>query len=190
MRYLGVENQLTQPIWDTCRLAAVAAQTVSFFQVPLYGLLAAGLIKSYALTNLVQAGRLEKGLELTITGISCFVRSLAKAAARPTLVDYVAVFNNSNINLLIGQQSFFRLCLPGIPPAAAEVDYFSNIVAAATEYMPTHGIGTVANVFPLDNPLVLEDQESIRVDLEVGDTIAAVTDVTIMLHGSMTRPVR
>ena len=190
MRYLGVENNLTQPIYDTVRLAAVAAQTVSFFQVPLYGLLAAGLIKSYALTNLVQAGRLEKGLELTIVGISLFVRSMAKAAARPTLVDYVAVFNNSNINLLIGQQSFFHMALCQIPPAAAEIDYFSNIVDAPTEYNPTHGIGTVANVFPLENPLVLEDQESIRVDLEVDDAIAAVTDVTLMLHGDMTRPVR
>lgn len=190
MRYLGIENKITQPIYDTVRLAAVAAQTVSFFVVPINGLLAAGLIKTYSLTNLVQAGRLEKGLELTITGISLFVRSLAKAGARPTLVDYVAVYNNSNINLLIGQQSFFHLFLPGIPPAAAEVNYFSNIVAAPTEYMPTHGIGSVANVFPLDNNLVLEDQESIRVDLQVGDTIAAVTDVTLMLHGSMTRPVR
>ncbi len=191
MRYLGVENQITQPIYDTVQLPiAAVAQTASFFVVPLNGILAGAVVKTYSHTNLVQAGRLEKGLELTIKGISFFVRDTATGGAVVSFADYLSVYNISHLNLLIGQQSFFRMTLPHIAPAAAEINYFSNIVAAATEFKAWKGIGTVKNYFPLDNPLVLEDQESIQVDVEIESAIVAVTDITLMLHGDMTRPVR
>ncbi len=191
MRYLGVENQITQPLYDTVQLAVAAvAQTASFFVVPLNGILAGVFVKTYSHTNLVQAGRLEKGIELTIKGISFFVRDVATDGAVVSFADYLSVYNISHLNLLIGQQSFFRMTLPEIAPAAAEINYFSNIAPAPTEFKATKGIGTVRNYFPIDNHLVLEDQESIQVDVEVESAIVAVTDITLMLHGDMTRPVR
>jgi hypothetical protein len=190
MRYLGVENQLTQPVYDTMQLAAAAGQTVSFFSVPLNGVLAGAALKTYAHTNLVQAGRLEKGLELTIRGITLFVRDTASGGARVTLADYLAIYDTGHINLLMGQVSFLRIPAYLLPPGGAEVNYFSNIAAAATEYKATHGLGSFMNRFVLDSPLVLEEQESIQVDLFVGGTPAAVTDVSIVLWGDMLRPVR
>lgn len=189
MRFFGAENQLTQPIYDTMQLA-VGVGVYPFFSVPLNGALTAAANKTYAHTNLVQAGRLEKGIELTITGVAMHIRDTASGGARVTLADYLSVYNESWIDLLIGQVSFLRVPAYQIPPGPAEINYFSDIAAAATEYKATKGIGSHMNVFRLENPLVLEDQESLQVDLHVEDALVAVTDVSLILYGSQTRPVR
>lgn len=190
MRLPGVKNQIDQPVYDTVQLAAVAGQTVNFFQIPLGGIIAGAVLKNYGHTNMVQAGRLEKGLELTIKAVSLHVKETAVGGARVTFANYTAIYNNSFIRLNIGQVSFLDVYAQAVPPASCEVDYFSNIAAAATEFKSTHGAGSYFNKFVLDNPLVLEDQESIGVQLTLADTLAAVTDVMVILWGSMTRPVR
>lgn len=189
MKLQGVANQLTQPIYDTLQLAAVAGQTVSFFAVPLNGPLTGAINKTYAHTNLTQAGRLEKGVELEIQGISFSIRPTIAAGTAVTLVDYRAIYEASHINLLIGQVSVLRLPLHAIPPANSENQYFSNIAAAATEFASNHGVGSIGNILRID-PITLEAQESIQCDLVVGGTVAAVTNISMFLWGRMTRPVR
>jgi hypothetical protein len=189
MRYLGAQNVATQPLYDTVRLAVVAGgQTVSFFTVPQGGLLAAGVVKGFSHTNLIQAGRLEKGVELTIRAISFFVKD--NAGAMVSLVDYLSIFNTSNINLQFAGVSFLRMPVCAVPPSAGDTNYFSNIAPAATEFKLSRGAGTFGNRWILDNPMVLEDQETIQVDLQITGAIAAVTNVTFTLWGDMTRPVR
>jgi hypothetical protein len=190
MRYLGVENVIDQPVYDTVRLAAVAAQTVGFFTVPLGGLLAAGIPKGYDHTNLLQQGRIEKGFKLTIKAISLCVNTMAFGAARVTWADYITCFNNGHFNFLFGDVSFLRLPSALIPPANAEIQYFSNIAPAATEYMPNHGIGSFTNKFELVTPLTLEEEETIRVDWFIGAAVVAVVDVRLTLWGDMVTPVR
>jgi len=190
MRYAGIENVITQPIYDTVQLAAVGGGVANFFAIPLNGALTAAANKTFAHTNLIQAGRLEKGIEMTITGLSLSVRDTASGGARVTLADYLIVYDTGHLNLMIGGVSFARLSATLTPAGAAEVQYFSNIAAAATEYKMGHGLSTVSNYYRIDKPLILEDQESIQVDLTVGGVIAAVTDVMLVLYGSQTRPVR
>lgn len=191
MRLLGVQNELDQPIYDTMQLAVAAVpQTVNFFSVPIGQIIAGAVVKTYSHTNLVQAGRLEKGLKLTIKAISFSVKETAVGGARPTWADYVSVYNNSFLRLFIGQVSFLDTYLQAVPPASAEVGYYSNIVAAPTEYKATHGVGSYFNRFTIDQPLFLDDQESINVELTIGNPIVAVTDVMVILWGSMIRPVR
>ena len=189
MRLVGVQNLITQPIYDTVQLAAVAGQTVSFFAQPVNGALTAAINKTYAHTNLVQGGRLEKGLELTIKGISFAIRPTVAAGTAITLVDYRGIYQASHLNFQIGQVSVLRLPLHALPPANSENQYFSNITAAATEFQSNHGLGSINNVLPI-NPIVLEETETIQVDLFVNYTVVAVTDCTLFLWGDMTRPVR
>ena len=189
MRYLGANNVITQPIYDTMRLAiAAGGQTVSFFNVPQGGLLAAGVPKTFAHTNLVQSGRLEKGLELTIRAISFFVRD--NAGAMVSLADYLSIFNNSNINMMFAGVSFLRLPACALPPANGETAYFSNIAPGVTEFKMSKGVSTFSNRLVLDNPMVLEDMETIQVDFQVNGAIAALTDITFTLWGDLTKPVR
>lgn len=189
MRLAGVENLLTQPIYDTVQLAAGAGQTVSFFSVPLNGVLAGAVLKTYAHTNLVQAGRLEKGVELTIEAVSFSIRESIAAGTRVTKADYVGIMQASHLNFTIGDTTFLRLPLHSLPPGNSENQYFSNIAAAATEFQNNHGVGSIHNRMPI-SPVVLEEMETIRVDLFVGYTVVAVTDVSLILWGKMTRPVR
>jgi len=191
MRYKGVVNQLSQPIYDTVQAAAAAGQVLSFFTNPLNGVMAGAVLKTYADTNMIQAGRLEKGLQLEITHISVSLRDTATGGARVTLADYLVFYNSAHVNLLIGQTSFLHLPVKHIGSAGEETQYFSNIAAAATEYKVNHGLGSVMNRFPLaPNELILEDQESIEVQITIGGTLAAVTDVTCTLWGNLIRPVR
>jgi hypothetical protein len=190
MRFKGVKNSLTQPIYDTMQLAVAAGQTVSFFSVPFGGAFTAAIVKDYRHTNLVQAGRLEKGLEIEIEALSFIVKNEVDAATAVAWADYTMIYNSSHLNLQIGQVSFLRLPLTQLPPGPGETDYYSNIAAAVTEFKAGKGIGSINNVFKLPNVLILEDQESIQVDLFVGGTPSAVTDVQLVLWGTQTRPVR
>lgn len=190
MRYEGVTNQLNQPIYDTVQLAAVAGQMANFFSIPLNGALTAAANKTYAHTNLIQAGRLEKEIEMVIVGMTLAVRDTASGGARYTLADYLIIYDTAHINLLIGGVSFLHIPAMRCPAGVGETQYFSNITPAATEYKVNHGLSSVVNVYRFDNPLVLEDQESIQVELRVDGTIAAVTDVTLFLEGTQRRPVR
>lgn len=191
MKFAGVKNRLTYPIYDTVQLAAGAGQTVRFYAVPLGGIIAGAVAKTNAHTNLVQAGRLQKGWTMEITGFSFFVRNLAEGGAAVSKVDYDIIFDYGFYELQIGQVEFSTLPILSIPNAGAETQYFSNIAAAVTEFKMNHGLASVMNRFPLDdNILILEDQESIEVQLTIPGTIVAVTDVTFMLWGYVTRPVR
>lgn len=188
MRFLGVQNALDQPFYDTVQLPAAAGLT-SLFLVPLGGALTAAAVKTYAHTNMTQAGRLEKGVNLTIKALSMSIRDTASGGGTPTLADYRVFYNSGHVNLLIGQVSVFHLPCIAIPAGPCENQYFSNIAAAATEFKNNHGLGAFGNKFVLDNPIVLEENEAIQVDIVVA-ALAAVTDVTFFLWGESTRPVR
>jgi len=189
MKVLGVENLLAQPIYDTVQLAAVAGQTVSFFLVPLNGALTAAIAKTYAHTNMVQSGRLEIGKSLTVTHVSFAIKGTVAAGTAVTLADFRAIYQASHLNFMIGGTTFLRLPLNLMPPANSESQYFSNIAAAATEFQNNHGMGSIHNRLPIQ-PIVLEEMETIQVDLFVGYTVVAVTDISLFLWGKMTRPVR
>ena len=189
MRVLGVENLLTQPVYDTVQCAAVAGQTVSFFSTPLNGVLAGAVLKTYAHTNIIQAGRLEVGIELQIESISLSIKPTIAAGTAVTLVDYRALYQATHLNFQIGQVSFLRIPAFFLPAANSENQYQSNIAAAATEFSSNHGLGSINNRFAIQ-PVVLEPQETIQVDMFVGGTLAAVMDVCLVLWGRITRPVR
>ena len=186
----GVVKTYTQHIYDTIQLAVAAAgQTVSFFLVPLGGALTAAINKTYSQTNLVRAGSLEKGLSMDIEALSFFIHPTIAAGTAITLVDFRAIYQASNINILINQTSVFRCQLCQVPPAVSENQYFSNIAPAATEFQSNHGLGSAMNVLQLKYPLGLSELQSIQVDLQISAAVAAVNDVTLTLWGTQTRPV-
>lgn len=188
MRFLGVQNVIDQPIYDTVQMPAAAGLS-SLFLVPLNGALTAAAAKTYAHTNMTQAGRIEKGCELEIRALSMYIRPVASGGAAVTLADYRVFYNTGHVNVQIGQQSVFRLPTSHIPCGPCELQYFSNIAAAATEFQNNHGLGAFGNKYILENPVVLEENEAIQVDITVA-ALAAVTDVTFTLWGKYTRPVR
>ena len=179
----------TQPLFDTVHLAAAAVRG-SFFTVPRGGILTAAVLKDNRHTNLVQAGRLEPGNELQCNAVSMHIRQSIQAGALPTDADIRAVFAG-NIRFMIGGATEF-LILPCqmIPSAGADFVFFSNIVAAATEFYLAKGVQAIQNKFYLDQPITLRSQESIEVILENMDTIAAAVHVVFVLWGTAIRPVR
>jgi hypothetical protein len=182
---------LTQPIYDTVQqpIAAAVGSVLNFFQVPFAGVLAGAALKTFKHTNLVQAGRLEADVSMRITGITYFLPEISQGAARPTQVDARAIHAGC-LHLFIGQTEYLTIPVCMIPNGGAEIALVSNIAAAVTEYQISNSISAAGNIYTLDFPLDLDPQESIRVQISDIGIVAAATDVCVMLHGAMTRPVR
>lgn len=190
MRFQGVSNVLDQPLYDTIQLAASANQVASFFSIPFGGALTGAINKSYLHTNLIQAAQLEKAVSFEIKALSFIIKNEIAAGTAVEWADYTMIYNTSWLEVLIGQQWFLKLPLTQLPPGPGETQYRSNITAASTEFKAFKGDGSFFNRFVLNNPLVLEDQESFQVDLHVEGTPSAVTDCMMVLWGNYSRPTR
>lgn len=179
----GATNQISQPIFDTV-LITTPWTSAQFFVVP-RDQTQNTLLKTRAHTNLVQAGRLEAGVSFKATHISMCVREHSTTA---TDAD-IRALNRGSLTLFLGQVEFFTIPICQVPGGGAELNLFSNIAAAATEFKINKGVEHVSNRYPLDMPLIIEPQESIQVTLQ-DFTLVANTLVTIFLHGVYDRPVR
>lgn len=179
----------SQPLYDTIELAA-AATIGSFFSVPYTGILTGTTRKTWRDTNLVQGGRLELGIEMSVNGISMHFPSTDDAGTFPTVVDIKAIHAGNIRWLMGGSTEVLKIPVALIPCGGAELVLFSNITPAATEYAMTKGVSVHQNRFMLDEPYTIRSQESIEIVIENMDTIAAPTWVTIVLWGTTVRPVR
>lgn len=179
----GASNRISQPIFDSV-LITTPWTSAQFFVVP-RDQTQNGLLKTRAHTNLVQAGRLEAGVSFKATHISMCVRGHSTTVTEAD----VRALNRGSLTLYLGQVEFLTLPIAQVPNGGAELELFSNIAAAATEYQLNKGVPHVSNRYPLDEPLIIEPQESIQITAE-NFTLAADTLVTIFLHGVMDRPVR
>lgn len=187
----GVSAVIVQPLYDTVQLTASTGQTATFFAIPVGGNFTAAIPKTKLHTNLVQSGRLEAGFGFTITGVSISIKQTVAAGTAVTRADYEAIYRSGWLDLQLGQTSFLQVPLNLIPPAAQEIGYFSNITPAATEFRANHGLAAQTNRLDLSNqPLVIEPQTTISAFVNIADAVVAVTDVVLVLHGVMVRPVR
>lgn len=180
---------LEQPLYDTVQIPA-AGTLASFFTTPRGGALTAAINKDDRHTNLVQAGRLELGNSFEIRAISMHVRQSVQAGALPTVADIKAVSSGSIRLIFGGSTEVFKAQSQMVPSNGADFVFFSNIAAAATEFYLSRGVAVFGNRWPLVEVLNIEPQESFEVRLENMDAIAAATQVTVVLHGLLLRPVR
>lgn len=178
----------TQPLYDTIHLAA-AATTGSFFSVPYNGAIGAG-VKTFAHTNLIQAGRLDTGNELKVNAISFSYEQNISAGAVPTVADMKAI-NQGNIRWMVGGATeILKIPVCIIPSGGADFVFVSNIAAAATEFYLSKGVAVTQNKFYLDEPYILRANESFEIILENLGVIAAATRVKLVLWGTALRPLR
>ena len=184
-----VVRRLTQPLYDTVQMAAAAGpRTFNFFSTPLNQFLVGTTPKTLAHTNLVQAGKLEEGSKFQIQGLSWYPNAEIAAGTRPVFVDYHEL-QTGFVELKFGTRTLLQLKTSQIPAGGAELSYFSNIAAAATEYNVNRGINAVSNRFVLDNPIMIENNESFRVEFTVPGTTTVIMDVTFQLWGDLYQPV-
>lgn len=175
---------LDQPYYDTVSIAA-AATSATFFQTPFGGTLVGTTLKDYSHTNLIQAGRLETNYVLEVDGISIHVK---ETATRATAADIRAIQTGSFI-FTLSNTTILTLPIALIPNGGAELVLFSNIAPAATEYALNKGVSAHQNRYMLKYPVTIDPQQTFQVTLQNFGTIAAATQVTVVLWGKLTRPV-
>lgn len=185
----GTHYVYTQPLYDTMQLAAAAGPLVyRFFTAPLGSVLAGTAVKGYQHTNMIQAGVLEKGHEFVVEGLILYVRETAQGGAAPTRADH-RVIHGGHLLFQLTQREFLRIPTAMVPGGGGELVYSSNITPAATEFQNNRGVAAAMNVWLFKQTVKINDQQAFSVDFTVPGTIAAVTDVTIALLGTLTRPV-
>lgn len=190
-KLIGAENLITQPLYDTVQAAAAVPQVLNFFTVPLGGLLAAGIVKTYLHTNMLQPQRLESDQSFLCNGMAIVIKSQIGAGTRVVTVDYEGIMENSFLQLIFEDTTWFRLPLNQMPGAAGEGQMFSNIAPAVTEFKNNHGLSSAMNYFRFDNTIEIGQQEAFRVQLDIENyTVTAVTNIQIMLMGQLKRAVR
>lgn len=178
----------TQPYYDTIIIPAGAAGAVvgTFFQVPFGGLMAA-VVKNARHTNLVQAGRLEEGKQLSIGAISMHWPITAEAGALPTVADKRAS-RAGNIRLMFGGDTEFLRVPVTLLPSAGAGEVVVDATVALNDVQP--GVQVAQNKFFLAEALPLAGNETVQCFIENMDAIVAPTEMTMVLWGLAIRPVR
>jgi hypothetical protein len=178
----------TQPYYDTIILPAGAAGAVvgTFFQVQFGGLMAA-IVKNARHTNLVQAGRLEEGKQLSIGAISVHWPTTAEAGALPTVADKRAI-RAGNVRLMFGGDTEFLRVPVALLPSAGAGEVVIDATVALNDIQP--GVQVAQNKFFLAEPLDLAGNETVQCFIENMDAVVAPTEVTMVLWGQSIRPVR
>lgn len=189
-----VALELTQPAYDTVVIPIAAANVArpEFFAVPRGGLLVGAVNKTNRHTNLVQAGRLERGNQLMITALSLHFPITAEAGALATVADKQAIRAGDMILSFGGDTEFLKVPVACIPNGGADPVLLTDAALAAASGAEVYGNGAsvVQNKFYLHEPLPLHDQESVSIIFENMDAIVAPTEVTFMLWGTWLRPAR
>jgi hypothetical protein len=183
---VGIGWRGEQPLYDTINLA-IGAVGGAFFTVPFGGAIGA-LIKGNQHTNLTLAGQLEIGSLMEVDAISMYARQSLEAGALPLDADVRAIYSG-NIRFNVGVTEELRIPAQVIPSGGADFVFFSNIAAAATEYYVAKGVSANANVYRLRTAIQINGGVPFSVILENCDPITAVTEVTFVLWGTLTKPV-
>ncbi len=183
----------SQPLYDSIILPVGLAGAVvqQFFAVPWAQPIAVGVPKTYRHTNMIQAGRMEKGNEMQIEAISMYFPRTGEAGAFPTIVDMDAI-RAGNFRLRFGGNTdFLILPIAAIPNGGWSPTYSTDAaLAAEVNFTFNNGVSVSANKLPLPQPIKLRSQETIGVTFENMDAIVAATEITIVLWGPAIRPVR
>lgn len=174
---------LSQPIYDTVEVAA-SGTSATFFATAYGGTIGSGT-KTKAETNLVNVGKLDQGQTFEIRALSLFAR---EQSTRITFADQKA-FMQGSFTLEIGQTKWLECPIAMIPSGGAELQYFSNITAAATEFQVNRGVPVMANRLMLDIPVKIKEFESISAVVK-DFTLTAASRFTLVLWGILTRPAR
>jgi hypothetical protein len=160
--------------------AAAGPLEYEFFSIPRLGALNGSVDKDYRHTNMVQANRLEEGQEFTIRGLSAYFR--LDAAANPTVAD-AEIVNSGWYQIKIGNQhTVLTEPLCRVPNGGADLVYFWDNSAAA-QLAIARGVSAASNVRPLTEAIRIENRERFSVTVTLPGTIAAVTQLTFVLHG-------
>lgn len=189
----GTSLLYTQPVYDSIILPIAAAGVAvgQFFAVPWAQLIAAGIPKTWRHTNLVQAGRLERGNEIQIDALSMFFPRTAEAGAFATMADMDAVRAGNFLLQFGGDTIYLKLPIAALPNAGFGVTYTTDAaLAAEVNFTYNNGVPVHQNKFYLNQPIVLNEQETVGVTFENMDAIVAPIEVTLFLWGSKLRPVR
>lgn len=157
--FAGVQDAIDQPIYDSMSVAQAAAfPSTTLFQAQVG---AGG--KTYAQTNMEQAGTLQTPQRLLLKGIYLVI------VGNTTPTDMITIQNNVSFTLKVGTKDYLK-CNCGFLTAGGRglvVDSVSNVGVVPVGSAPVYSTsnGHPQGMFALDNQWFIESGESFKVIL-------------------------
>jgi hypothetical protein len=193
MQVQGIRDILVQPLYDTMNLLAAGSVQLTFFQIPVGGVVPAGTTalggggaKTLSDTNMDLAGQLPAGFAFQLNGFRlAFTWNVPPPDVRIGI-------NTAVFRFTVGQKDFLRVPARSLPSGNGPVVTGSPTLAA-TAVVATSGWPHMANNFGIKGkPLILQNTENFAAFLQwpAVQAISAATFITIYLDGYYGRPVQ
>lgn len=193
----GVEDKISQPIYDSFSLAAAAA----FPQTVMFQVQKGASGKTLAQTNMVSSGQLQFPQRLWLCAIYFVV------ANNTTLTDLINIQTNVSFTLNVGTKNYLQVPAGFLTAGrGAVMNTIANVgqaVAAGggvTAYATSNGVQDPRAIFALDNPFMIEYGESFNVTLNpetpfnmqanTTNPPGVGTQITVFLDGTLYRSVQ
>jgi hypothetical protein len=193
----GVEDKISQPIYDSFSVAANTA----FPQTVMFQVQKGASGKTLAQTNMVSSGQLQFPQRLWLCGIYAVV------ANNTTLTDLINIQTNVSFTLNVGTKNYLQVPFGFLTAGRGAVMNVSQNIGqalaaggAVQAYATSNGVQDPRAVFSLDNPFMIEYGESFNVTLnpetpfntQANSTVppGVGTTITVYLDGTLYRSVQ
>lgn len=149
------------------------------------------------LGNMVVAGALQGMQAFVVKAIRVYCnREATLATALPTAANDISrIIDSGILSFVVGQKNYGIWPLHALPGGGGVVANSAGAGAEATDEFvtnATHGLADPRSVYALEHPLLIEPQISFQAQIQwpAAVTLSADMQITVMLDGSLIRPVQ
>lgn len=149
------------------------------------------------LGNMVVAGALQGMQAFVVKAIRVyFDRELTEVAAVPGAANDISrLINNGILNFTVGQKNYGQWPLHALPGGGGVAANTGGAGGEATNQFQTNatnGPPDPRSIYTLEHPLLIEPQISFQAQIQwpAAQTLSANVNITVMLDGSLIRPVQ
>jgi hypothetical protein len=186
---LLAQSQTISWIWyDKLLYTSAATTLLTFFN---------GVRATLDLGNMVVAGALQGMQAFVVKAVRVyFDREQTEVAALPGAANDISrLINNGILTFNVGQKGYGTWPLHCLPGGGGVVAATGGAGAEATNQFQTNATNGVADprcVYALEHPLLIEPQISFAAQIQwpAAQTLSSNVNITVMLDGSLIRPVQ
>ena len=146
------------------------------------------------LGNMELAGQLSGGKAFVVKAIRVFFNTIVSTGATfvGSVNDVAQLINTGILTLTVGMKNYGVWPLHCLPAGGGAAGFLTNAVATQQIQLGQNGNADPRSVYALEHPLLIEPQINFQCQVQwpAALTLVANLNITIMLDGSLIRPVQ
>lgn len=146
------------------------------------------------LGNMVVAGALQGMQAFVVKAIRVYFNTIVSTGATfvGSINDVSQLLNTGVLTLTVGQKNYGVWPLYALPAGGGAAGFLTNAIATQQIQLGQNGNADPRSVYTLEHPLLIEPQISFAAQIQwpAALTLVANLNITVMLDGSLIRPVQ